>query len=70
MYNECLCLGCKDRINDNVNLNDLRISFANNVIGNDNIDQGPALHRLKIIPVTILMSMIMIISIRDLLCID
>ena len=34
IYNECFCLGCN--INDNVNVNDLRSSFANDVNDNDN----------------------------------
>ena len=33
IYNECFCLGCSK---DNDNVNDLRISFANNVNDNDN----------------------------------
>ena len=34
MYNECFCLGCNDKVNDN----DLRSSFANNVNANDNVN--------------------------------
>ena len=40
MYNECLCLGCKDRINDNVNVND-------DVMIVDNIDQGTCFAEIK-----------------------